>query len=325
MYSSKSGKAVVADFEAPGELGKRTHRNNIENSEARQREALEIADRILHNQHTLPGAQPLQPQLGELSSGGGSVVAKPSDSLPSPGAQDAANQAGNPGTNLPASSRKATATVSQVFSDGGVKELVVDAARVAFLDVMSDGLESQDLDNKGSDATGWWSDVIAADGTRAAPVPRKRDTRPTAALAVAQSLSAAVEGGAGGEGSDTQCKIAVLDVAEDMAMNNLINARQCELKFKRVWPFSRHRFGIDGVETLQPIDYQYAYEHWIADSIRNSSRFTTDVEAADFVFVDMWCYHVEWLAYIHPLGNRNTTNPEPFVRRSLNAIVKLPK
>ena len=352
IYSSGGNKAVVvADFEAPGELGRRAgHRNNIENSEARQREALEIADRILHNQHTItpPNAQQqqqqqqqataaaahqvaAQAQLGELTSGGGSVAANPGDQLPSlhgggDSGSSGATRNGEPGAHaegdqsaLPASSRKTTATVTQTFSNGAVKELVVDAARVAFLDVMSDGLESQDLDRPGPDHTGWWSDIVSKDGARAQPVGRQFH-RPTAALATAQSLASRIEDGLPGE-DDTQCKIAVLDVAEDLART--INARPCELKFKRVWPFSRHRFGIDGVETLPPEHYQYSHEHWISESIRNSSRFTADVASADFVFVDMWCYHVEWLAYIHPLGNRNTTNPEPYVRRSLNAIVKM--
>jgi hypothetical protein len=327
MYSSGSGKAVVTDFEAPGDVARRAgHRNNVENSEARQREALEIADRILHNQHTLSTTTPQQQQLGELVAGGGSVTSNPSDRLPAPGTpeQPPANAADH-GSTLPVNpNRKATATVTQVFGAGEVRELVVDAAKVSFLDVMSNGLESQELEPSGPEHKEWWSNSISSDGERAQQPARVLSTRPTAALATAQSLAAAVEASNGAASDDdTQCTIAVLDVATDMARN--INARQCELSYKRVWPFSRHRFGIDGVETLNPEDYQYSQEHWISQSIRNSSRYTTDIENADFVFVDMWCYHIEWLAYIHPLGNRNTTNPEPFVRRSLNAIVKMDK
>ena len=333
LYSAGTGKAVVNDFEAPGELGNRVgHRHeNSENSEARQREALEIADRILHNQHSQsPAAQAQQAKLGELIAGGGSVTSNPADhvvTLPGGGGADAdqaqlnAQQQLHDPTNsniMPESTRRATATISQVFSNGEVRELVVDAARVSFLDVMSDGIESQDLEGGGPDHEGWWSDTISPDGKKVKHVDRPT-LRPTAALATAQSLTAAVESGDGVD--EGQCKIAVLDVAEDLAHS--INARPCELKFKRVWPFSRHKFGIDGVETLYPEDYQYSQEHWVSQSIRNSSRFTTNIDEADFVFVDMWCYHIEWLSYIHPLGNRNSTNPEPYVRRSLNAIVKM--
>jgi len=326
MYSSGSGKAVVTDFEAPGEITRQMgQRNNVENSEARQREALEIADRILHNQHTLSTTTQQQQQLGELVAGGGSVTSNPSDRLPAPGTSEKppANAADH-GSTLPGNpSRKSTATVTQVFGTGEVRELVVDAAKVSFLDAMSNGLESQELESSGPEHKGWWSDAISKDGERAQQPARASSTRPTAALATAQSLAADVEANGASSDDDAQCKIAVLDVAADMARD--INARQCELSYKRVWPFSRHNFGIDGVRTLAPEHYQYSQEHWISQSIRNSSRYTTDIESADFVFVDMWCYHIEWLAYIHPLGNRNTTNPEPYVRRSLNAIVKMDK
>ena len=36
----------------------------------------------------------------------------------------------------------------------------------------------------------------------------------------------------------------------------------------------------------------------------------------------MYCYHLAWLAYVHPLGNRNTTDPEPYMRKTLDKIVK---
>lgn len=310
------------------------HLRNAENSEARQREALEIADRILH----LPNSE--QQQLGELSAGGGSLTAQPvivtstvdpeqptyesgsvptdiSDSSQIPSADDSSNpNAASPAASI--AEQPSTVVVSQIFTDGYQRDLVVDAARISFLEVMSNGLESEDLEIPGPLQNMWWSNIVTKDGARAPPVSRPAVGH---TAAIATSLTNGDDAPPAGE--DEQCKIHVLDVGSNLGPS--LGARPCDLSYKRVWPFSRHKFGIDGVETLLPEDYQYAAEHWISESIRNSSRYVGSIEEADFVFVDMWCYHTAWMAYIHPLGNRNATNPEPYMRRTLNAIVKMDK
>jgi len=322
---------------ASGSAGGKAHLPRlIRNSEARQREALEIADRI----HPLHVEDRDMPQ-GELSGGGGSVgSALPKEDLeplvdaqqpvlggeapqtPPAGAQPVVPQAPEEG-DAPAGASSRTAIVSQVFSNGEMRELVVDTARLAFLDVMSKGLESEDLESKGPVHKLWWTNLVSAHGDVVPRVERPL-TGPTAALATAQSLSLdARDHLAPVSAEDEQCKIAVIDVGKDLGPS--LGTRPCDLSFKRVWPFSRHKHGIDGVETLFPEHYQYAAEYWISQSIRNSSRYVDKVEDADFVFVDMWCYHMAWLAYIHPLGNRNTTNVEPYMRRTLNAIVNSQK
>ena len=58
-------------------------------------------------------------------------------------------------------------------------------------------------------------------------------------------------------------------------------------------------------------------------AIRNSSRYTANASAADFVFVDMHCYHSAWMAWLHPLnagGRASQPNPELFIRRSLHKL-----
>lgn len=58
-------------------------------------------------------------------------------------------------------------------------------------------------------------------------------------------------------------------------------------------------------------------------SIRNSSRFTADAATADFIFVDMHCYHAAWLAWLHPLneaGRKAAPSPEFWIRRALTAM-----
>jgi len=332
----------------------------IPNSEARQREALEIADKFL-NLHSDSSSRS-EKQQGELSAGGGTVPvliledenellhsAQSSPQAVSENSTDtrvasgegqqagatpvegaAPNENGAPADGPLQSKGPSTSVITQFFTSGEARELVVDSARLDFLDIMSAGLESEDLESSGSgpEYLDWWTNVINAEGDLAPTVVRP-STGPTAALATSQQsislehsyqkLNAPSKNGE----DDDQCKIAVLDVGGELGPS--LGARPCDLSFRRVWPFARHKFGIDGVETLLPQHYQYAAEYWISQSIRNSSRFVADPSDADFVFIDMWCYHMAWLAYIHPLGNRNTSNPEPYMRRALNAIVKMDK
>lgn len=315
-------------------IGSRKHNDphrprNIENSEARQREALEIAD-TLNTEHLVN-----QDSFGQLSGGGANfqsssdlnsnddvdldertVVDPPSSETgvlsdevheavkEDPSMKQAAIAA--------AIDRPETVVVSQPLVKGGSREITVDSSRVAFLESLSDGLESEDLEgwqNLSRDKS-WW--LPGSKSKRKSWRIRRAVTRDPP---VAPSDLAADSGNAA-----ESCKIHVLDVNKDVGPE--VRARNCNLNFKRIWPFSRRNWGIDGVGTLAPEDYQYASEYWLAQSIRSSSMYEENPDKADLIFVDMFCYHMAWLAYIHPLGNRNTTDPEPYMRKTLDKIVK---
>lgn len=296
-----------------------------ENSEARQREALEIAD-TLHGQDAID-------TLGQLSGGGGNFPSHNVDTAP--GFQDGivsneplqtpdeirsnvalSEEAHEVVKEDPSAKQAAIAAaverpeiviVSQPLVKGGSRDIKVDKTRWNFLETLSKGLESEDLEglDRLSEEESWWVSDHGAE--RLSWQVRKAITRGSAPKPVAMN-------------DVSSCKIHVLDVNEDVGPS--VGARKCNLGFKRVWPFARHNWGIDGVETLAPESYQYASEYWLAQAIRNSSMYEKDPDKADLIFVDMYCYHLAWLAYVHPLGNRNTTDPEPYMRKSLDKIVK---
>ncbi len=343
--------AAGARLERPGGAGTRAV---IENSEARQREALEIADTILQHevQAGLEAGGRARAGSVALSAGGGSVTAAavplledeapaaPDDAPRAPGAppgepaapaeldeqqqqqqQQQPDEGGGGGAAAPAPPPPARGPVAvRVRLDGGrVREVQVPAARVAALDAMSDGLESEDFPAAGDPAAAWWTGLIAGGDAGSAAAPAAGGGRSAGAAAAAAAALARAEPPA--TAADDQCRIAVLDVNLDLGP--LFHARRCNLTYKRVWPFSRFRAGIDGAETLPPEHYQYSTEYWIAQAVRNSSRHEPDAAKADVVFVDMWCYHAAWLAYIHPLGATNTTNPEPYIRKAMATLLAM--
>lgn len=218
-----------------------------------------------------------------------------------------------------------TTTIKQVFSDGQVKDLTVNAAQRAFLELMSDGLESQDIDVLDvPKEKAWWEvdlNEVDLNTEQADHVLDEFSSHHHDPLQHYTHLGAMSQrGDKSMTAVSPQCRIAVLDVANDIGPS--IEARQYDLSHKRVWPFAQQNYGIDGVATLLPEDYQYSIEYWISGGIRASERYTTDLDAADFIFVDYWTYHLAWLAYVHPLGSRNITNPEPYMRLSLAKILQ---
>lgn len=294
--------------------GSGTRQRQIANSELRQREALEIADLYLTG---APKDGKLYqnrkgPSLVELTGGGGVVNAQ-NPQLEDPTQLSAAPQSGNDSQPQPLPE---TATITVQLSTGP-RTMTVDYGKVTHLAAISEGLESEDILSSGSQPVEqWWSNVINKKGDVQEQGLAYSDG-PSVALLTSASLVPDVPQ----TNVNDQCKIYVLDVNTEVGPT--FGARACNVSYKRVWPFSRYKYGIDGVLTLPPEHYQYAAEWWISQSIRNSSRHTTSMRDADFVFVDMWCYHTAWLAYIHPLGNRNTSNPEPYMRRSIDSLLAM--
>ena len=334
--------------------GNDPHRSrNIENSEARQREALEIADKLMPMPKTGK-----QDNLGQLSGGGGTFESQLElEETPYPFSsqndesiaqsepnvdeyhQNSSNTDGSdvmlsadvheavkedPSTAeaalAAAVERPATVIISQPLVNGGAKRVVVERTKVKFLEILSDGLESQDLEGIHADEKkSWW---ISSHNTKlperwnigkASPAAKMMPSHLSEDTKIHWDIMRPQDG-------DENCKIHVMDLNLDLGPK--IGARKCNLAFKRVWPFARRNWGIDGVTTLQPQDYQYSNEYWLAKAIRESSYFEPDASKADLIFVDNYCYHVAWLAYIHPLGNRNTTDPEPYMRKTLDKLVK---
>ena len=298
---------------------------STKNSEARQREALEIAD-------TLHGQAPID-SLGQLSGGGGTFPSSNIDTAPgfqndivsseplqtpdeiekNTGLDDEAHAmvkedpSAKQAAIAAAVERPEVVIVSQPLVNGGSRDIKVDKTKWTFLESLSKGLESEDLEGleRLSEKESWW---LSDHGTgRLSWKVRKAITRGSAPKPVITN-------------EDSSCRIHVLDVNTDVGPS--VGARKCNLGFKRVWPFARNNWGIDGVGTLAPENYQYASEYWLSQAIRNSSMYEEDPSKADLIFVDMYCYHLAWLAYVHPLGNRNTTDPEPYMRKTLDKIVK---
>lgn len=336
--------------------GNDPHRpRNIENSEARQREALEIADTLLPMSKTGK-----QDNLGQLRGGGGTfesyleleetpspfssqndeIIAQGEPSVDDEEAHKSSSDTygldvvlsadvheavkEDPSTAeaavAAAVERPATVIISQPLVNGGAKRVVVERTKVKFLDILSDGLESQDLEGINADEKkSWW---ISSHSTKlperwnigkASPAAKILPSNLSEDTKINLDVMKPQDG-------DENCKIHVMDLNLDLGPK--VGARKCNLAFKRVWPFARHNWGIDGVTTLLPQDYQYSNEYWLAKAIRESSNFEPDASKADLIFVDNYCYHVAWLAYIHPLGNRNTTDPEPYMRKTLDKLVK---
>jgi len=326
---------------------------NIENSEARQREALEIADNLL----SMP-KMGKQDSLGQLRGGGGTFETELElEETPYPiSSQDDESNANEQNANnghdqtsysdindlekmlsadvheavkedpstaeaavAAAVERPATVIISQPLVTGGTKRVVVERTKVKFLDILSDGLESQDLEGINADEQkSWW---ISSHNTKlpekwnigkASPAARMMPSNLSEDLRNLDIMKP--------QEGDENCKIHVMDLNLDLGPK--VGARKCNLAFKRVWPFSRRNWGIDGVTTLLAQDYQYSNEYWLAKAIRESGNFEPDASKADLIFVDNYCYHIAWLAYIHPLGNRNTTDPEPYMRKTLDKLVK---
>lgn len=328
----------------------------IQNSEARQRETLEIVENIY-----LSPDKSTHDALSQLSSGGGSfqdaVDLKEKGTIKDNGGeengaeysnkidnnQNEANQSvlkdpvlkilsteahnavkDDPSTVAAAVAaaieRPETVVVVQPLVSGGSKEITVDRTRVQFLEAMSNGLESQEVDGIDSvpKKKAWWT---ISGGKRKLDWSVKRIASPAARNLPSELKDEDAKGLVDNAPRDEpECKINILDVNTELGPK--IKARQCNLGFKRVWPFARHNWGIDGVDTLPPEHYQYSSEYWLADAIKQSAFYEPDPEKADLIFVDNWCYHTAWLAYIHPLGNRNTTDPEPYMRRTLDKLVK---
>ena len=311
----------------------------IANSEARQREALEIADR-------LQGAtRHLDPLMGQMSSGGSvigntektgavgdpssfmdgivqnePIVVRRSDVLAgdSPGSSPSVSDSTletikeDPSATqalAAAVERPETIVVSLPLTRGGMRDIRVEKSRWTFLETLSKGLESEDVEGTFKPEEKWWESDHSL--TLSSWEVRRAITRdvPTPLVASPDEQT-----------DDGECRIHVLDV--NKVVGPTVGARTCNLNYKRVWPFSRNNWGIDGVGHLDPEHYQYASEYWLAKAIRESSLHEPDADKADIIFVDMYCYHLAWLAYIHPLGNRNTTDPEPYMRKTLDKIVK---
>ncbi|PRW51030.1 Dihydrolipoyllysine-residue acetyltransferase component of pyruvate dehydrogenase complex [Chlorella sorokiniana] len=160
----------------------------------------------------------------------------------------------------------------------------------------------------------WYSNIVAVTGERLPKAEQKeRDISASLATAVTFDESAVED--------RPDCKIAVLDV--DKEWGHRWGAGTCDLRDPGQWPFAAAGRGIDGADSLAPEAYQYSQEHWLAQAIRNSSRFSPDVATADFVFVDLHCYHTAWMAWLHPLneaGRQAQPSPEYHIRRALAAL-----
>ncbi len=60
-------------------------------------------------------------------------------------------------------------------------------------------------------------------------------------------------------------------------------------------------------------------------AIRNSGQVVSDLAQADFVYVDMHCYHTWWLSWHHPLGNQNLTDPTRYIQRTYEMLQDMPR
>ena len=168
----------------------------------------------------------------------------------------------------------------------------------------------------------WWTEPDAATlglvlGQGNGSLPRAAEalehlTRPAAASSLAPLAD---------------CKVHVLDVSRDLGPS--IGLPPCDLDDPSQWPFAAPGAGIDGAPALRALDFQYAQEAWLAGAIRNSSRHEPDLARADFVFVDMHCLHLSWVAFNHPQWRRSNAtagreDPAPQIWRATEAVLDLP-
>ena len=52
---------------------------------------------------------------------------------------------------------------------------------------------------------------------------------------------------------------------------------------------------------------------------------TGDLAQADFVYVDMHCYHTWWLSWHHPLGSQGMADPTRYIQRSYELMQDMPR
>lgn len=209
--------------------------------------------------------------------------------------------------------------ITQILSSGISKTLLVDPSRYEFLEEISKGLKSEDLKSSKKLAGEWWSNVVSNDGLFLDPVirPPINNSAYKASLISFEKLNDLDSSTA----ANNSCSIFVLDA--NMDVGPLAGSKTYDLDLKRMWPFAREGHGIDGFDAVPAKYHQAAMEYWLANSIRSSHRATSDIDTADAIFVDMWAYHMAWIAYTHPLGSRNMSNPEASIRRAIKYITKM--
>ena len=228
------------------------------------------------------------------------------------------------------------------------EEEAIHLDRVKHLEDISDGILSVDegIDESESLHDAWWTDIIREDGDHHlvrpdyGPAPVSADVRaasrsegstsPTGLSSHTEQQKEQESEQEEEEGTTSECTVAVLDAAA--VFGPMMAAPYCNLSDPHVWPFvlpGHH--GIDGASSekgLPAIEYQYSQEYWLSESIKRSKRFSTDIFLADVVFLDMHCYHIAWLSFMHPyggLGLLGSSNPTPYIERVLQMVLDIPR
>lgn len=60
-------------------------------------------------------------------------------------------------------------------------------------------------------------------------------------------------------------------------------------------------------------------------AIKGSEFEAADLPDADFVYVDMHCYHTWWMSWHHPFGNKNLTDPTRYIQRTYEMLQDMPR
>jgi hypothetical protein len=82
------------------------------------------------------------------------------------------------------------------------------------------------------------------------------------------------------------CKIYIVDPSEELAPE--LGLPKCKLS--EAWPFDQPGKGVDGLDSTPHWAARHAAGHWVAEAIRHSSYYTTDIKSADLWYVNTHCY-----------------------------------
>lgn len=189
------------------------------------------------------------------------------------------------------------------------EELAVRLAVSLHLEELSQDINSSEYDAETLlEGEQWWS-VEAFTATKSRAIHEDFRTEGAKILPGA-SLPKHV-----GTTNNLPCKVSILDVQSYYGA--ALGAAECDMNDISLWPFSQPGHTIAGsTDGLPAQEYQYSQEFWLSQSIKQSSRYTDNMEAADSLFIDTHCYHTAWLSYMHPHGGKGLSNVDgnPLVR-----------
>jgi hypothetical protein len=111
---------------------------------------------------------------------------------------------------------------------------------------------------------------------------------------------------------DTECRIHVWDLGADVAPT--LGLPRCNIT--DIWTFDQPGNGIEGMYSTRHQDAPHSVGFWVADAVRRSRHYETNIKYADIILLDTHCYE-SWYFALQQKYNANQDSD------SLNPINEL--